>query len=179
MQLAARPIERGGGAQAARNYSGLVKDRDLDEDMRKVIVAQSGFGERSNKRTAGCLIKNIDPDQTDKTGADKQKAASGGNKADVTEDVEQADKVQSPSPRAILSPLLLGPRIVLRLWAPRGRVVARQCRSTCGRFEQTNESSVSAKMACSTQALNLKRKVSATNNLQQFIAEIEWISRLL
>jgi hypothetical protein len=39
--------------------------------------------------------------------------------------------------------------------------------------------STSAKIARSTQALNLKQEVSTTNNLQQFIAEIEWKGRLL
>jgi hypothetical protein len=59
--------------------------------MRKVFVAQSGFCERLARQTAGCVIENIDADQDDKTCANKHETARGGDEADVTQGVKQAN----------------------------------------------------------------------------------------
>ena len=94
MQLAARPIERGSRSKAIGDHGGFVEDWDLNNNMRKVIVAHSGFGERPAWRAAVCVIKNTDADQNEKADADKQKTAHGGNETGVAQDVEQAGEVQ-------------------------------------------------------------------------------------
>lgn len=79
MQLGAWPFQCSNGSQTTRDHSGFIKDRDLDENMRKVIFMQPGFWERLAKQAAGRLLKDIDADENEKADADEQKTADGGN----------------------------------------------------------------------------------------------------